>query len=237
MREPYIPLFTSTIRSSLWSLSGDCLKVFLTMALESDPEGYVSASADGIRRLVDLPLAEVQKHLSVLEAPDPHSKDITRDPVRDGRRLERVANGWRVVNIGWYREQARKQAELFRKRKWWDEKGSDARRAARPTEREVETDLNPPMPPFRKRTRSKRAVKQPTPMPEDWKPTDKHVAFAKRHGLNLEFEVEGYRGWAEGKTTASWDGTFRTRLAKSAEWKQERGQSRQSKTDQPEDIA
>lgn len=151
MPETFIPLFTSTVRSSLWSLSGDCLKVFLTLALEAGPDGVVSASIDGIRRIVDMPIAEVECHIRTLEAPDPYSKDRKRAPKGDGRRIESVENGWRVVNLEWYREEARRQAELFRKRKWWNEKGSTARREARPTETETETgsgsDQQIPKPP------------------------------------------------------------------------------------------
>jgi hypothetical protein len=143
MAETFIPLFSSTIRSSLWSLSGDCIKVFLTFALEAGPDGVVVASVDGIRRIVDMPLSSVKEHIATLESADEHSKDIGRGG--DGRRLERVPNGWRVVNMEWYREEARRQAELFRKRKWWAEKGDAARRGARPTEMEMETERYPEM--------------------------------------------------------------------------------------------
>ena len=119
-------MFTSVVRSSLWSLSGDCIKVFLTLCAESDPEGYVSASADGIRRLADLSLEDTRAHLARLEAPDPESKDRTRDATVDGKRIERVPNGWRIINLQWYRALARKEAELAKKRKWWNEKGSPA---------------------------------------------------------------------------------------------------------------
>lgn len=137
MAETFIPLFSSTVRSSLWSLSGDCLKVFLTLALEAGPDGVVVASIDGLRRITDIPIDELRKHLDTLESPDPYSKDLSRAPEREGRRLERLHNGWRVVNQEWYREEARRQAELFRKRKWWNEKGAAARRDARPTEKET----------------------------------------------------------------------------------------------------
>lgn len=140
MRDTYIPLFASTLDSSLWSLDGNCLKVFLTLALKADPEGYVSAAIDGVARAAALPVAEVIQHLKRLEGPDEFSKDLARSPANGGRRLERVAGGWRVINIEWYREEARRQAELARKRRWWDDKGSSARRDARRTETQTETE-------------------------------------------------------------------------------------------------
>lgn len=221
MAETFIPLMSSTIRSSLWSLSGDCIKVFLTLALEAGPDGVVIASIDGIRRIVDLPIDSVKAHIVTLESPDEHSKDIARGG--DGRRLERVSGGWRVVNMDWYRAEARRQAELFRKRKWWDEKGDAARRDARRTETETETEMDqeiPPKPPEGERAvvspkpRS-RKTKAALPLPADWAPTKSHVAYAKEHGLDLAAEVKAFRLWSDGQDRPSWNGTFATRLSNS----------------------
>lgn len=59
-------------------------------------------------------------------------------------------------------------------------------------------------------------------MPADWAPTDAHRALARRHGLDIDLEGESFRGWAEGRTALSWNGTFTTRLANAAKWKRER---------------
>jgi len=66
-----------------------------------------------------------------------------------------------------------------------------------------------------------------TALPPDWEPTDAHRAFAAKHQLNLDLEVAAFRGWAEGKTLVSWNGTFTTRLANQAKWDlQRRGTGR-----------
>lgn len=188
MRETFIPLFTSTIRSSLWSLSGDCLKVFLTLALEADPEGYVSASVDGIRRIVDLPLEDVQRHLDTLSSPDPHSKDITRNQGADGRRIEKVANGWKVLNLEWYRELARRESEKARKRAWWNEAGTTARRGARRTDTETinltTLDIG---------ATSKGKARRGTLshfVPEQWAPTETHRAKVRGRRPDSWFDVQ-----------------------------------------------
>lgn len=220
MAETFIPLFSSTIRSSLWSLSGDCLKVFLTLALEAGPDGVIVASVDGIRRIVDMPIEQVRAHIATLESPDPHSKDLGRNPKCDGRRLERLHNGWRVVNLEWYREEARRQAELFRKRQWWSEKGTAARRGARRTEtetypememeRETETDLGSegspegsapatPAPAAAAAPKAKRYPKVSSwkRVPESWAgPNDSHRAQAIEWGWEegrLELQAKAYR--------------------------------------------
>jgi hypothetical protein len=206
MREPYLPLFTSVVRSSLWSLPGDCIKVFFTICAEADPEGCFSGCADGIRRIADLSLADTLKHIATLEAPDEQSKDKTRDATADGRRIERVPNGWRVLNLEWYRKEAQKQAELARKRRWWNEQGSAARRAARRTETETDLDSSyssrssPDFPDSDAREPEGPELQQAKPrgrtpgargvpvfeFPPDWKPTKAHQQLGRELGLTDE---------------------------------------------------
>jgi pyruvate/2-oxoglutarate dehydrogenase complex dihydrolipoamide acyltransferase (E2) component len=213
MPETFIPLFSSTVRSSLWSLSGDCLKIFLTLALEAGPDGVVVASVDGIRRLTDIPIADVERHIATLEAPDPYSKDRGRNPKSNGRRLERLPNGWLVVNVEWYREEARRQAELFRKRKWWNDNRSptrrDPRRTEREREREMEMEMEREMDPDREGSPEgsapaaaaptpaapaapkpkRRAKSTKVPLPEDLAPNASCLTLARERGVDLAEEM------------------------------------------------
>jgi hypothetical protein len=99
----------------------------------------------------------------------------------------------------------------------------------------IPPDAPPPAPPAadaaasereskgsRKR-RAKRETVAPTSLPSDWQPTAAHRDYAVKHGLDVELEADGFRGWADGRQTGSWDGTFSTRLANAAKWKRERG--------------
>ncbi len=208
MRETFIPLFTSTIRSSLWSLPGDCLKVFLTLALEADPEGYVSASIDGIRRIVDLPLEDVQRHLNTLSSPDIHSKDITRRPDTDGRRIEKVANGWKVLNLEWYRELARRESEKARKRAWWNESGTTARRDARRTQTETSnlTTLDRGDP---SKGKAPRRGTLSHFVPEQWEPTDTHKAKANHRPENwFDTQVRKFKNHEFKVAKSDWNRAF-----------------------------
>lgn len=60
------------------------------------------------------------------------------------------------------------------------------------------------------------------PMPADWQPTEAHRAYAAKHGVDLDAEVFGFRGWAEGRTQVSWNGAFATRLSNAVKWAKER---------------
>ena len=54
---------------------------------------------------------------------------------------------------------------------------------------------------------------------------DRARAFYEQAGwhLDLDTEVFAFKGWAEGRTALSWNGTFSTRLANSVKWRSERG--------------
>lgn len=64
------------------------------------------------------------------------------------------------------------------------------------------------------------------PLPADWEPTEAHRSFAASRGIDLEAEVFGFRGWAEGKVAVKWNGVFSTRLANNVKWAKERGETR-----------
>lgn len=72
-------------------------------------------------------------------------------------------------------------------------------------------------------SKRKRKSNPETPLPADWRPTEAHRAYAAKHGLDLELEVDGLRGWADGRSAVSWDGTFTTRLSNQAKWNRSRG--------------
>lgn len=69
--------------------------------------------------------------------------------------------------------------------------------------------------------RSKRAKAPEVPLPIDWTPSDAHRAYATKHGLDVEIVADAMRGWAEGRTTPSWNGTFSTWLANRVRWNRE----------------
>ena len=215
MREPYFPVFKSVIDSTLWSCPGDTIKVFFTLCGKADPEGFVSATADGIRRAADLPLAEVERHLAILASPDLGSKDREREPGKDGRRIEKVVGGWKVLNLEYYRDLARQESIRASKRKWWNENRSKGPRDSldsstrstdtdTDTENETKTDTDtdmgkgeferdapaapPPAAVAAPKPKRPRAVSSWKHVPESWAgPNDSHRQLA------LEW------GWEEGR--------------------------------------
>lgn len=84
---------------------------------------------------------------------------------------------------------------------------------------------DPPKPP---RGRKRQRAKLPeVPIPNPFVPTESHRAFCAKHGLDLGLEVTSLVGWAEGRTAASWNGTFTTRLVNAVKWRKDRGGAQQ----------
>src|SRR5690606_28509260 len=69
----------------------------------------------------------------------------------------------------------------------------------------------------------KGARKREAPIPTDWQPTEAHRSLASKHGLDVELEALGFRGYFEGKLVASPNGRFTTWLTNQAKWNRQRG--------------
>jgi len=94
------------------------------------------------------------------------------------------------------------------------------------TQQGTHTDARDSGSPMKGAQKRKRQRQPETAMPVDWQPTEAHRKYAAKHGLQFQFELDSFRGWAEGRTAVSWNGTFTTRLANQAKWNRERGAGR-----------
>jgi hypothetical protein len=73
--------------------------VWITMLAMSDRDGCVEASVPGLASAARVTRAEADDAISVLLSPDPDS----RTPDHEGRRIEAIDGGWRLLNHGKYR--------------------------------------------------------------------------------------------------------------------------------------
>lgn len=93
-------LFGSIVTSSIWCEDNATRLVWIAMLATCDAEGIVEGSAPGFANLCRVTLSEFRAALSILTNPDPDSR--TSD--YEGRRIEEVAGGWRILNYAAYRE-------------------------------------------------------------------------------------------------------------------------------------
>lgn len=98
----YEKVFRGMLGSSVWGESSDTRVVWMTLILSCDQQGIVEASVGGLARLANVSREAALAAIERLSSPDEDS----RTPDLEGRRIEAVSGGWRIVNYLQYREKA-----------------------------------------------------------------------------------------------------------------------------------
>lgn len=138
MRHQYVPLFEDILDSRVWEEPAPTLKVWIWFLVSADPEGFRGGTVRSVARGANVDEEEARAALGFLCAPDPES----RDDEHEGRMLEPVARGWRVVNLAKWRELAKREAERARKRRWAEK----SRRDVDAESTDGGRDVDPPKP-------------------------------------------------------------------------------------------
>lgn len=119
----FAKLSSTIIDSSIWNEDDHVIRVWIAFLAKKDDVGFVEASYSGMRRIANIkndPDGKKFDHaISVLESPDLESK--TKD--FEGRRIERMDDGWVVLNHDKFRlrddvvkEQTRQRVRKFREK-------------------------------------------------------------------------------------------------------------------------
>lgn len=94
-KKPFVILDAEILSSSVWSEAAHVRLVWITLLILCDTEGYVGASVPGIARAAGVSLDDAVDAMWRLQQPDPHS----RTKACEGRRVEEVERGFRVLNF------------------------------------------------------------------------------------------------------------------------------------------
>lgn len=128
----WIPLWTSTVQSTLWEEPPHVRVMFITLLLCRDPDQVVRMP---FRRLVkvanlssdlDESVALATESLKVLSSPDSKSVDLQEF---EGRRIKEVEGGWLVLNGLKYDEEMRILGARIRKTRKQRERREAERKA------------------------------------------------------------------------------------------------------------
>ena len=125
-QDHYVPIFQKLLFSSIWEEPPHVRVLWIGMILLAGRGSVVKANSYNLSRLVNLPVDQVEDGLRVLTSPD----RIRPDQPHEGRRLEVVPGGWRVINADVYQDLMARQNAAFRKRKertkaWWLKQGAE----------------------------------------------------------------------------------------------------------------
>ncbi len=99
MSMTFTKLFSSITDSSIWCQDDHTRLVWITMLAMADKHGRVWAEIPGLASRARVPVEAADRAIAIFLAPDPHSR--TKD--HDGRRIEPIDGGWRLLNHAKYR--------------------------------------------------------------------------------------------------------------------------------------
>jgi len=106
----YTPLFSSIIASTIWRESKETKIVWITMLAMADARGIVEASIPGLADFAKVTIEECKTALECLTSPDEYS----RTEAHQGRRIDKIDGGWRILNHAAYRDKCRQRADYMR---------------------------------------------------------------------------------------------------------------------------
>lgn len=108
----YVKLFDSIFMSTVWQEDNPTRIVWITLLGKKDRDGIVEGSIPGLAHLARVSIPEAEAAINKFLAPDPHSR--TSD--YEGRRIEAIDGGWRVLNHEKYRDLLSREDKLQRDR-------------------------------------------------------------------------------------------------------------------------
>lgn len=100
MSYTFTKLFSGLTESTVWVEPYATRILWVSMLSWADQHGRVFGSIPGIARRAGINLDEAEAALTSFMSADRHS----RTPDHDGRRVEKIDGGWRLLNYGKYRE-------------------------------------------------------------------------------------------------------------------------------------
>lgn len=163
MADSYTKLFASITESTIWTEPAGTRLVWITMLAKANRHGEVYASVPGLARLANVSLEDAERALTTFLSPDKYS----RTPDHEGRRIEPIDGGWRLLNFAKFDRQRSeieaKEREAERKREW-DRKN----RANRPNAnyRGEPEGITPDVPPTKSDAPPTFSDAPPTPTPD-----------------------------------------------------------------------
>lgn len=234
-RRQFAKLDLSITDSSIWFQPDHVLRVWIVMMTKRDYRtGILTKTLPALARDAGKTIEETEDALRVLMSPDPYS----RTKEHDGKRIEVVEGGWRLLNHQQYADS--EESERERKRRWAEENrktstvdaSSECSDATPPESEEVakvdalsdlpstSTDLrsiDPDPEGVQGESKPKRRAHR---LPEDFEPNGTAIVLAREQRVDLSVEfpqfVDHYT--ASGKTALDWQAKLRTWIRNRAKW-------------------
>lgn len=164
LTDTYTKLFSSITASTIWLEPDGTRLTWITMLAMADRNGCVYASVPGLADRAKVSRDAAEKALSCFTAPDPDSR--TKD--FEGRRIEAIDGGWRLLNHRKFREMRSAEERREYMRNYMQEKRALAKTLAPLA---LSTEVTPPAPapaPYKEQEQGKNPLSpdgDPAPCP------------------------------------------------------------------------
>lgn len=123
MSMTFTKLFSSITASTIWAARDQTRIVWITMLAMADQHGRVWASIPGLANIARVSIEDCETALAELSGPDKYSR--TKD--FDGRRIEDIDGGWRLLNHAKYRAIRDEESIKESKRRYINAKRAEQR--------------------------------------------------------------------------------------------------------------
>jgi uncharacterized phage protein (TIGR02220 family) len=110
----FTKLFSGLTESTVWVEPYPTRILWVSMLSWADKRGRVFGSIPGIARRAGINMDEAEAAMVSFMSPDRHS----RTPDNEGRRIEKIDGGWRLLNYAKYRELRDHEDRLDYQREW-----------------------------------------------------------------------------------------------------------------------
>jgi hypothetical protein len=130
---PYKRSYISTFDGSIMELPIPVRLIWEYMIKKADWTGFVRGTEEALARIFNVPLGDLIEAIRILSSPDPKS----RTPDMEGRRIEKVQGGWRIINFQLYQQVSQSILDSFSGTETRTGTGLNGKRI-----REVEADID-----------------------------------------------------------------------------------------------
>lgn len=131
MSVTFTKLFSSITESTVWCEPDRTRLCWICMLAMADRHGRVFASVPGLANRARVPVEDARKAIETFLSPDADS----RTPEHEGRRIEAMDGGWRLLNHAKYRDIRDEESILESKRKYINNRRAAERAAASTVEK------------------------------------------------------------------------------------------------------
>jgi uncharacterized phage protein (TIGR02220 family) len=96
----FVKLDCNIVFKSIWNEDSDTKVVWITMLAMAESDGLLQAAVTGIATVSKVSIENTQKAIDIFLAPD----KLSTNTANEGRRIERVQEGYKILNYEAYRQ-------------------------------------------------------------------------------------------------------------------------------------